>query len=116
MNAVKTVADILAGAGVDVYTKMPEFGQGNKPNVLAVISAYETTAARNDGSLAARYCYITVSVMGFSETAVDNVKESVIALLESRRIRYSGCRYAEDELFPKEFRRDLEFVLVNSEQ
>jgi hypothetical protein len=112
MNAVQTAAGILTDAGISVYTKFPEFGKGGTPDLFCVVSCYENTAQRSDGVLLRRNYYITVSVIGQSESMVDSLKEDIIILFEAKKIRYGGCRNSEDEDFPKEFRRDIDFVLT----
>lgn len=112
MNAVSVAAGILAGAGVVVYTKFPEFGKGGTPDLFCVLSCYENAAARSDGELMKRIYHLTVSVIGNSETVVDGLKEDIIILFEANKIRYGECRNSEDEDFPKEFRRDIEFTLT----
>lgn len=112
MNAVQTAANLLSGAGIFVYTKFPEFGKGGTPDLFCVVSCYENTAQRSDGALIKRNYHITVSVIGSSESIVDSLKEDIIDLFEANKIRYGSCRSSEDEDFPKEFRRDIDFVLT----
>ena len=111
MNWISFVCGAVGALGYPVYTGMPSFGKGGEPELFAVVTGYDSTAARSDGRLAARQYYITVSLFSGDQEALDGALEAIIPALEAQSIRYSGCRYGEDELFPQRYRRDAEFVV-----
>lgn len=114
MNWVCAAITVLSAMGYSVYSRMPSFGKGGQPELFMVVTGYDSAAARSDGRLMARRFYITVALFADDQSALDAALEAVIPALEAMGIRYSGCRYSEDEDFPQRYRRDAEFVSISN--
>lgn len=111
MNWISVIAETAAEAGIPAYSRMPTFGKGGQPELFAVVTGYDNPAARADGKLIAREYHLTMALFSESQAELDEALELMIPALEAQGIRYSGCRYSEDEDFPQRYRRDAEFVV-----
>lgn len=112
MNIFDRTDGVLRILNVPFYDTMPEFADGEEPDLYIVYSVYDSPALRGDGRLEAVEYTVTINIIGTNAAETDALQLKLIPLMEEYDYSYGGCNYEIDSDFPATIRRITDFKTV----
>ena len=112
MKIFEVIDNALAELEVPFYYGMPEFAEGEEPEIFISYSVYDTPAARNDGSEVTTRYTATFSIFSRTIEDLDSCEESLRELLRGKKFFRTGGSWSSSDDFPRYERRTIDYTYI----
>lgn len=109
MRIFELIDGTLTLLNVPFYNGMPEFAVNEVPDLFVTYSVYDRPQDYGDGIEQVTRYYVTVSIFGTDQAAVDSEYISLLSLFAEYGFIRIGANYTSDDDFPKYYRNTVDF-------